>query len=135
MTLGPQFSMFHGTVRKGWTPPEYFHAGDLQSATRRLDAVTDRGGFEYDDSEDRDPSVYRLKIRPEATVHPLVEAVEDPETGMWNDLGHRLEEGSEPPSAHDFDVVPYENVDEGGTSYWVRGSAVQSSRLYKRRRS
>ena len=39
------------------------------------------------------------------------------------DLGHKMEEGMWKASP-DFDVYPYENVDEGGTSYYVNRSAI-----------
>lgn len=133
--------MFHGTVRSGWNPLEWdpedwFHAGDLSSATWRLKGVGQEGGFEGDEYEGpKSPAVYRISLLPDVRVGNKVAAVRDRETGMYRDLGDRMRDGDAPwieERTSKYDVIPYENVGEGGTSYFVRAGAVKGVHPFKR---
>lgn len=136
----------------------WFHAGgDLESATRRLSATARPGGIEeteWEDDEEKDefgrpdirrasthgdPRVFSIRLRPDvrmankqaAKPYKMADG-----TYQHRDLGHREQEGWDLDRLEELkkthDVIPYENLDEGGTGYLVRGSAVESFRSIKR---
>ena len=116
--------LFHGTVNPKWTDAEWTHLGDRSAAENRLSAVSDPGSFDYTPGE---PQLHSVRLSPSSRVSPHIPAEFDDETRMWRDLGHRMEEGEWEPSG-DYDVYPYENIDEGGTSYYVNRSAIQGTK-------
>lgn len=132
---GPQFQhLYHGTVSpQSWRNASWVHLGNKDAANRRLNAVYDTGSFERSEEVHPEPSLFKVRVSPQAKVAPLIEAEEDEETGMWVDLGHRLAEGTWEPN-DDYDVYPYENIDEGGTSYFVRQNTIDSAQRVPRRR-
>ena len=125
--------VYHGTMRPDWSPHDWVHVGDLPAATRRLKAVQD--GFEEDEYEGGVPTVFSMSIDPSATVSPKVAARYDREIGVYRDLGDRLRDGDDARiQSHmkNFDVIPYENVGEGGTSFYVKGSSLRGVAPFKR---
>jgi hypothetical protein len=131
---GEQFVAYHGTVSpQSWRNAPWVHLGDKDAAHRRLEAVSSPGSFERSEELKPEPSMFKVEMSPTARVAPFVEAEEDEESGMWVDLGHRLSEGTWEPS-DEYDVYPYENIDEDGTSYYVRQGAIDKALRIPRRR-
>jgi hypothetical protein len=132
---GPQFTAYHATVSpQSWKNAPWVHLGDKSAANRRLDAVTTPGSMEYSEELKPEPSLFQVGVSPSARVAPHMGAAQDEETGMWADLGHQIAEGTWSPS-DDYDVYPYENIDEGGTSYYVRQNAISNAQRIPRRRT
>lgn len=139
-------TLFHGSHNPNWTQnPDWVHLGDRQAAETRL-----KEGF-YPGQKDTEGDIYKVYLHPEATVYPKTIGTRDIEED-WrdddgnyytkprtHDLGMLLDGGyvnmSHPayshPSGKPYDVYPYENIVEGGTSYLVNPNVIKRTRKVK----
>lgn len=137
--------LFHGTYNPNWrNNPSWIHAGSRDAAKTRLEE-----GF-YDEHKGN-PEIHSISLKESATIYPKViphrevaETFEDEEGNEFQDYTKRdlgmlmdtnmvsLQHPSySHPSGKPYDVYPYENIVEGGTSYVVNPSAIKSSKRVK----
>lgn len=136
-------NLFHGTHNPEWRKnPNWIHLGERAAAENRITE-----GF-YPWEHDTKGEVYQVELHPHATVYPKTVGTsmvgEDwkDESGKWHtierehDLGMMMDNQyinlSHPsfmdPSGKPYDVYPYQNIVEGGTSYVTNPKAIRSAK-------